>query len=262
MAALLRCELFKLTHRRMARVLVALVVGGPVIAYVLLAALPEDGTTALDNLRVAHVPSDGMFVVYQIGMIAAVAMAAATIAGEYGWGTIRTLLPRTAGRSAFLAAKGVSLGLFVALIVVLGFLAAMAGSALATAMRSLDGSLGSGFAADALGSLVKTMLAILPYCALAFLVALWTRSAAAGIAVPVIAFYAEVLLTPLFASTAALDWLPSALIYNNITVLLGAHTLLEKDALPAAGAAAGVLVAYTTAFAALAFGRFLTRDVQ
>ena len=261
MLALLRCELFKLRHRLMTRVLLSLVVGGPLGAYVLLAALPQDGTSDADNLRIGQVTDDGMFVVYQIGMIAAVALAASTIATEYSWGTIRTLLPRTAGRSAFLAAKAVSLGVFVVLVVLLGFVAALAGSALATELRDLDSSLGSDFVGQALGSLAKTILAILPYCAVAFVVALWTRSSAAGIAVPIIAFYAEVLLTPLFTSTGALDWLPNALIYNNITVLLGAHTLVPKGDLLGPWQAAGVLAGYVTALVSLAFGRFLTRDV-
>lgn len=261
MPAVLRCELFKLTRRMMARALVSLVAGGTLIAYVLLAALPDDGTTAVEKLRVDHVPDDGMFVIYQISMVAAVAMAASTIATEYGWGTIRTLLPRTAGRSAFLAAKILSLGLFVALVVLLGFAAALAGSALATELRSLDSSLGPDFAGRALESVAKTILAVLPYCALAFLVGLWTRSSAAGIAIPIVAFYTEVLLTPLFASTSVLDWLPNVLIYNNITVLLDSSTLVPKEDLPVPWQSAGVLAAYLTVFVSLAFGRFLTRDV-
>ena len=261
MLSVLRCELFKLTHRTMTRVLLLLVVGGPLVGYLLLGALPKDGASDLNNLRIGQVTDDGMFIVYQVGMILAVTLAASTIATEYSWGTIRTVLPRTAGRSAFLTAKVTSLGLFVAVTVILGFVAALLGSTLVTELRDLDGSLGPNFLGHVLESLTKTMLAILPYAALAFVVALWTRSSAAGIAIPIIAFYTEVLLTPLFSSTGALDWLPNAGIYNNITVLLDFHTLVPNEDLLAPWQAAGVLIAYVTAFISLAYARFLTRDI-
>lgn len=261
MIALLHGELFKLVHRRMARVLVLLVAGGPVVAYLLLSALPEGGGTDVDNLRLAHVPAGGMFVVYQVAMVAAVAMAASSIGSEFSSGTIRTLLPRSAGRSAFLTAKAGSLVVFVVVIVITGLLAVLAGSALATLLRGLDGSVGAGFAGDALLSVLKVVLAVLPYCSLALLVALWTRSTAAGIAVPIVFFYVEVLLTPLFTSTDVLSWLPDALIYTNITALLGVHAIVSATAVPAAGQAAAVLAAWAAGLVALALGRFLSRDV-
>jgi NAD(P)-dependent dehydrogenase (short-subunit alcohol dehydrogenase family) len=72
---------------------------------------------------------------------------------------------------------------------------------------------------------------------------------------------AEVLLTPLFNSTGALDWLPHALIYNNISSIMDSHAVVPKEDLPGRWQAAGVLTAYVMAFISLAFGRFLTRDV-
>lgn len=261
MIAMLHGELFKLAHRRMARVVVLLVAIGPVVAYLLLSALPEGSGSDVENLRIAHVPDSGMFVVYQIAMVAAVAMAATSIGSEYSSGTIRTLLPRSAGRPAFIAAKAGSLAAFVALIVVTGLLAVLAGSALATLLRGLDGSVGAGFAGDAALSVLKVVLAVLPYCALALLVALWTRSTAAGIAVPIVLFYVEVLLTPLFTSTDALSWLPDARIYTNITSVLGVHAIVAAADVPAAGQSAAVLAAWAAGLVALALGRFLSRDI-
>lgn len=263
MLPLLRCELFKLTHRVMTRVLLLIVVIGLLAAYLLLGSTAgtNEGDTGLNDLRIRAVYDNGMFLVYQVGVILAVTLAASTIATEFGWGTIRTLLPRTAGRSAFLTAKLISLGLFVAVAVLLGFVAALLGSALVTALRDLDSSLGPGFVGHSLTSVVKTAYVILPYAALAFVIALWSRSSAAGIAIPIVAFYAEVLLTPLFNSTGALDWLPHALIYNNISSLMDSHAVVPKEDLPGRWQAAGVLTAYVMAFISLAFGRFLTRDV-
>jgi len=178
---------------------------------------------------------------------------------EFSWGTIRTLLPRTAGRSSFLTAKLITLGLFVALVVILGFLAALVGSVLVTAFNDLDGSLGDNFVGQLLGAAVRAAYVIVPYAAMAFVIALWSRSSAAGIAIPIIVFYAEVLLTPAFASV---EWLPNALIYSaNISSLVDSDAVLEADELPGRWQAAGVLGAYVTAFISLAYARFLTRDV-
>lgn len=261
MIALLRCELFKLRHRLLAQVLLGIALAGTLLGYLLLAALPGDGA-AVENLRLDHVPDQGMFVVYQIGMVAAVALGASTIGTEYGWGTIRALLPRTAGRSPFVAAKLLSLGLFVVAAVVLGLVAALIGAALVTELKGLDGSVRSGFAGATAASAAKTVLAIMPYCALAFVVALWSRSTAAGIAIPIVAFYTEVLLTPVFRTSSALDWLPSALIYNNIVAVLGTHPLLPQDEAPGQGQAAGVLAVYVAGLTALALWRFRTRDIK
>jgi len=258
---LLRFELFKLTHRMMPRVLLLLTATAPVAAYVLLGATAKEGTSELNDLRIVHVYDNGMFIVYQLGMIVTVTLAASTIATEFGWGTIRTVLPRTAGRSAFLTAKFIWLSIFVAVAVVLGFVAALVGSALVTEMRNLDSGLGPRFVGHSLESVLRTAYVVVPYAALAFVVALWSRSSAAGIAIPIIVFYSEVLLTPLFTSTGALDWVPHALIYNNITALLNSNTILSKEDLPGRWQAAAVLAAYMMAFVSLAYGRFLTRDV-
>ncbi len=262
MPAILRCELFKLTHRLMPRVLLLLMAGGLLGGYLLLGALPADRGSDLDSLRLGHVVDDGMFIVYQLGMVLAVTLASSTIGSEYGWGTIRTVLPRTSGRSSFLTAKLVSLVLFATVSVLVGFAAAVTGSTAVTELHNLDGSLGPGFAGDLVASAGKATWAILPYGALAFAVALWSRSTAAGVAIPIVAFYAEVLLTPLFASIGALGWIPDVGIYNNITVLLDAHTLVPRSDLHGAWPAAAVLGAYLAAFTAIAFGRFLTRDVE
>ncbi len=144
----------------------------------------------------------------------------------------------------------------------LGFLTVLAGSALVTTMRDLDSSLGDNFVGRLLASMVRTGYVILPYAALAFVIALWSRSTAAGIAIPIVVFYAEVLLTPLFTSIEALEWLPDALIYSsNISSLLNSDAGVPEEDLPGHWQAAGVLAGYVTAFVSLAYGRFLTRDV-
>jgi ABC-2 type transport system permease protein len=263
MRALVRGEVFKLTHRMMTRVLLLIVFFAPVGAYLLLGTTgnSEEGDV-LNDYRLAAVPDSGMFIVYQLTMITTIVLAATSIASEYSWGTIRTLLPRTAGRVPFLSAKLIVIGLYLVLAVILGFAAALAGSAIVTVVKDLDSSTGGGYLADLGGAAVRTGFAALPYAAMAFLVALWSRSSAAGIAVPIVVFYAEVVLTPAFASVEALEWLPNALLYSaNISSLVDSDAVLAEEDLPSHAQAAGVLAVYITALVSVAYARFLTRDV-
>jgi ABC-2 type transport system permease protein len=263
MLPLLRSELFKLSHRMMTRVLLFLAVAAPLGAYLLLGATGDaKESDVVSDLRVGAVHDNGMFIVYQVGVVAAIVLAASSIASEFTWGTIRTLLPRTAGRAPLITAKLSVLALFVAAAVLLGFVAALAGSVVITNVRDLDSSTGSNFVGKLLLSMLRAGFVILPYASMAFLIALWSRSSAAGIAIPIVVFYAEVLLTPAFTSIGALDWLPKALIYSaNISSLLDSDTVLSKAELPGHWQAAGVLAAYVGGFVSLAYWRFLTRDV-
>ncbi|HEX5370946.1 MAG TPA: ABC transporter permease [Dehalococcoidia bacterium] len=263
MLSLFRSEMFKLRHRMMTRVLLVIVVAAPLAAYVLLGLTgnSDDGSIVQD-LRLSSVHDNSSFIIYQLTVVAAVVLAASSIASEFAWGTIRTLVPRSAGRSPLLTAKLMTLLLFVAVSVVLGFMAALAGSLIVTTLRDLDSSLGPNFAGRLLVALVETSYVCLPYACMAFVVALWTRSSAAGIAVPIVAFYAEVLLTPAFTSIDALKWLPDALIYSaNVSALVGSDAILDKSDLPGRLQAAGVLGAYAAVFVSLAYARFLTRDI-
>ncbi len=263
MLSLVRGELFKLTHRMMTRVLLLIVFAAPVAAYVLLGTTGNsDESDVLNDYRLAAIPDKGMFIVYQLAWITTIVLTATSVASEFGWGTIRTLLPRTAGRVPFLTAKLTVIGMYLVVAVVLGFLAAFVGSLIVTNVKDLDSSLGDNFLGSLGGAMLRTGIAALPYAAMAFLVALWSRSSAAGIAIPIVVFYAEVLLTPAFTSVSALDWLPNALIYSaNISSLLDSDAVLSKAELPSHLQAAGVLAAYTAGFVSLAYARFLTRDV-
>ena len=260
MRPLLRAEWFKLTHRRLHRVLLAVMGFGLIATYLSLGAVVESND-GIDDLRLDLVPTEGMFLVYQIGVLMTVIVASSSIASEFSWGTIRTIVPRGSGRGAFLGAKLVSLATFVVVVTLLGFAGAMVGSALVTALEDLDGALGNGFAGRALGSLAGTAFTMLPYGSLAFALALWFRSNAVGIAVPIIIFYAEVLLTPAFTSSDSLAWLPNALIYTNITAVIEANPVVDEADLPERWQAVLVLASYVTAFLTVGVWRFRTRDI-
>jgi hypothetical protein len=127
---------------------------------------------------------------------------------------------------------------------------------------NLDTTVQSDFAARAVLSMVRASFVIMPYAALAFLVSMWSRATAAGIAVVIVAFYAEVLLSPLFGNGEVLSWFPEdALIYRNILAVLDLNSRERDSSLPDAWQATGVLSCYLAAFITFAYWRFQTRDV-
>jgi ABC-2 type transport system permease protein len=215
-----------------------------------------------DHLRLANAPKYGMDIAYQVGVLITVIVAASSIATEYTWGTIRTVLARTGHRFAFLLAKLSAIGIFIVGTAIVGALGVAIGSLLVTVFGGLDSNLGKAFLERAGLAPLRMVIVLLPYASLSFLVALWSRTTAAGIVVVVVAFYAEVLFMPMFQAGGALSWFPeNALIYENIKAVLEVNAITPDQSLPNAWLGTGVLAAYTAAFLALAGWRFGTRDV-
>jgi ABC-2 type transport system permease protein len=244
--------------------MVALVVGAYLLLWFSSSSLSEaDLADQKEHLRLASAPKYGMDVVYQVTMLLSVVIASSSIATEYGWGTIRAMVAKTESRWAFLAAKLLSVLTFIAVLSVFGVGSVLAGSAGVTAIGGLDSSLDRDFLMRVLGATARNAIVLLPYVTLAFLASLWFRATAAGVALVIVVFYTDVLMTPLTTSGGALSWFPeNALIYRNIRAVLDANALERAADLPSAWQGAGVLAAFTLAFVALSFWRFETRDVS
>jgi ABC-type transport system involved in multi-copper enzyme maturation permease subunit len=213
--------------------------------------------------RIGAAPDFGLAFVSQLGTILAVIMGSSLIGTEFGWGTFRTLLARVPTRSALLAAKLVALLLFVGLVVVLGYAVALGTSALVTVFADLDRGTGTNFLGHSLASVARAAYVMLPYATLAFLVALWFRSNAAGIGVGLAVYFLENLIVEIAGD--ALGWIPKTLPGPNADAILdlndvGARIAPPPD-VPSAWQAAGVLGLYVTAFLALSFWIFRRRDV-
>jgi len=267
MLPLFRSELFRLTHRMMTRVMLLFMVAMVIGAYVLLwssssSMSPSDLADQNDHLRLGNAPGYGVDIAYQVGFLLSVILASSSIATEYGWGTIRTVLARTDSRSTFLLAKLSAVGIFIAVCALVGVASALAGSAIVTSAGNLDSHLGGGFVTRALLSPARMFVVLIPYASLAFLVALWSRTTAAGIVVVVVAFYAEVLLTPLFEAGGAFSWFPEDwLIYGNIRAILELNSATPDPSLPNAWQGLGILAGFSAIFLTAAFWRFNSRDV-
>lgn len=220
----------------------------------------------LRDMRPDRVQGFGVQIVSGIGSVMLIVFAASHIGTEFGWGTLRTLLAHGAGRGAFLGAKVLSLALYAALLVFLGVVAAIVGSYVVTAIAAADASgLDLGAIANAAARASYTFL---PYMALATLIAVWSRSAGAGIAAGLVVYFAEGLVAQLLVSLNR-DY---ATIVNyglsrNAGALIrgaaGTTTIADPSAvaLPDQGQAALLLGIYTVVFLALAYWRLRSRDV-
>jgi ABC-2 type transport system permease protein len=276
MFRLLRSELFRLLRRWMPRILLAILVTVIVALYLLFWTVVKTGAeTNADianlrqNLRLAAVRDTGLSLVFQVGAVDAIILTASLIGTEFGWGTIRLLLPRARGREALLAAKGVTALLFVVATVLLGTAVAFGASAVVTALAGLPSDLGPDGTARTVLAIVRTAYVLLPYTALALMVTTWTRSVAAGIGIGLSVLFLEgLILAILGAAGGAFERVPGALISRNVATLqhancagLSACFSGGDGPYPPQWRAALVLGVYSVVFIAIAFQRFRARDV-
>ena len=222
---------------------------------------------ALRMLRPDRVQSFGSGLVNGLGSIMLIVFAASHVGTEFGWGTLRTLLAHGAGRGAFLASKAVSLALFALMFVIAGSVASVAASFAVSGIAGYDLSgLDVGAVANAAGRGVYTFL---PFMALATVIALWSRSAGAGIAAGLVVYFAEGLVAGILVSlnrdfATIVNYGLSrnvASVTRQTVVNTGGDATNAASTLPDPGQAALVLAIYSVVFVAIAYWRLRTRDI-
>lgn len=267
---MLRSETFRIVRRRMPWVLMVVLAVTAAALYIIMWGTSRSAQFSaaeqadlLDSLSLGSVLETGLGLVAMIGTLFAIILASSLAATEYGWGTIRTLLPRSPGRGSVLAAKLVVIAVFAMILMLVGMVVAFGVSAVITSIEDLDRDVGAGFLGETLLSLLRGWFTMLPYAALAFMVALLTRSSAAGISVSAALLFLEgQILSLVAAAGGALERVPDAFISENVQTLLtmgGASS--QDEGLPGPWQAVTVLVIYIVAFTTIAFWRFHRRDV-
>jgi ABC-2 type transport system permease protein len=285
MFRLLRSEIYRLRRRWMPWVLLLLMAAVGVGFYVLIYVSAQAQITATQNgtlpsqpgqleamqealreLRPDRVQSFGVGIVSGIGSVMLIILAASHLGTEFGWGTLRTLLAHGAGRGQFVGSKSLSLALFAFVLMVVGVIAAIAGSYLVTTMANETRD-GLNIAA-VVDRTARGYYVFLPYMALAMLIALWARSAGAGIAAGLIVYFTESLVSQLliqfnrdFAGIVNYGLSRNASALTRVAVTTGAAPEATFAALPDPAQAAIVLGIYTALFIGLAYWRLRTRDV-
>jgi ABC-2 type transport system permease protein len=285
MFRLLRSEVYRLRRRFMPWVLLLLIVAAGIGIYLLVytaaqaslqaertgAVPPQPGTEEamtemLRAMRPDQVQSFGVQVVGGLGSVMLIVFAASHVGTEFVWGTLRTLLAHGAGRATFLGAKLLSTALFAVLLMFVGVVAAIVGSYVVRAIAGGDES--SVDLGAVTNSAARSYYTFLPYMALASLIALWSRSAGAGIAAGLVVYFAEGLVAQLLVSlnrdfanivNYGLSRNTSAL--TRVVTTTSASPNPGFSTLPDQGQAALVLAIYTVLFVALAFWRLRTRDI-
>jgi ABC-type transport system involved in multi-copper enzyme maturation permease subunit len=278
MLPLLRSEAFRLSRRGMPRILLIILALLVFAIYLLLWSVirtqpegmnPADLEQFRDALSPAAVRETGMSMVQSVGSVMAVILGASIISSEFGWGTIRTILPRAGGRGPFITAKLIALAAFVLVLAVTGYVVAVAGSTTVTLLESLGGSPGDALDGGSLAAIGRTAYVMLPYTALGFAVAVWTRSTAAGIGVGLAVLFLEGLVVNLAGTIAGpLGHVGDVLLSRNVAAIIqansrgtGAGLSAPVEGLPDVWRAAGVLAVYTAVFVALSYWSFHRRDI-
>lgn len=285
MLRLLRSEIYRLRRRWMPWVLLLLIVLAGVGLYLLVyvaaqaslqaersGAVPtqpgtkEAMTDLLRQMRPDRVQGFGISIVSGIGSVMLIVFAASQVGTEFGWGTLRTLLAHGAGRATFLGAKLLSIAGFGVLFILVGVVAAIIGSYITTTIAAGDTS---GLDLGAItNAATRSYYTFLPYMALAALIALWARSAGAGIAAGLVLYFAEGLVASLLVqlNREYANIVNYGLSRNATALTRAAATAAPSGdpsaiALPDPGQAVLVLGIYTVLFVAIAFWRLRTRDI-
>ncbi len=285
MFRLLRSELYRLVRRWMPWIMLGLIVITAFVFYFLIwvsvnaqiqavksgtIPAPPGGTAPLEEtlrqIAPDRVAEFGVGIVGGLGSVMLIVFAASHVGTEFGWGTFRTLLAHGATRTGFLMSKTVSLVLYALIFMIVGTIAAIAASYAVSAVAGI--SFGNGVAvADVARVAAKTGYTFLPYMALALAIAVWSKSAGAGIAAGLVVYFAEGLVASILVSlnkdyAQIVNWGLSRNA-SALTRTAGGPAAQDPTAstLPDPTQAAIVLAGYCVILMALAYWRLRSRDV-
>jgi ABC-type transport system involved in multi-copper enzyme maturation permease subunit len=211
----------------------------------------------------------GVSIVGGLGSVMLIVFAASHVGTEFGWGTFRTLLAHGASRSGFLVSKAVSLVLYVILFMIVGTVAAIGASYTVSAVAGIP--VGAGVDLPEIARVAtKISYTFLPYMALALAIAVWSKSAGAGIATGLVVYFAESIVAGILVSlnkdyAQIVNWGLSrnASALTRTVTGQGGPTSQDPTAstLPDPTQAAIVLAVYCVIFMVLAYWRLRSRDV-
>lgn len=265
MLHLLQSELFRLRKRPQSWILLLimfLATGGLYVAFVITVAVTSDSADIKDELVLSRVFQSGMQISSLVGFILIVVMAAGLIGNEYGWNTIRPLIARSRSRSGLLTAKWMTVAIctvvlfLFSLVVAVGFSAAT--STIAGNFEGISGNL----VVDWIVSFGRLLISNAPYAALAFSLALITRSNAAGISVGIGLAFIEPLVWGLLGlindGFSSAEKFGIAYSSNKLTNMNGHNELVSTDD---AWRAAIAMTIYTVIFVGASYVVFRRRDV-
>ena len=201
-ALLTRWEWFKLRRRWVPWILLGFVLVIVQLLFWLVATLSDDVSYQSPAENIANGLGFSAF----FGPFIAVILAAAVIGGEYGWGTLRPVLSKGAGRWPFLASKFAVVTLFTAAVLLILSVTVMISGFIAEAVLAAPEaeSYGDISWVDLLALYGRMVYGFLPYITLALFVVVLTGSNGVGVGLAMGYYIAEsVILVPILT---IFDW--------------------------------------------------------
>lgn len=262
MTNLLKSELFRMRHRPQSWILLvvaAILVGGFYAGFAVGTFFTE-GQSQVDlqrELVFGRLREFGLSFNAFFGSVMLIIIASGLIGNEYSWNTIRPLIARARSRNALLIAK-----LLTMLIYAVVFTFALAAltvvmSLVASGVAGVDWGYSTDGLLDAIWYTVGLIISNLPYFALAFLLALLTKSNAAGIGGALgLSFIEPTIFGILGAVNDRFESIAKGGLAHN------AQNILTEGVSSTEGwIMLGVLLLYTVIFTTLIFIVFNRRDI-
>lgn len=268
MIPLLQSELFRLRKRPQSIILILitiLVTGGIYAAFYIASRTISDEVEAASIARDLALPN-----VFEIGMqvsglfvgIMLIVMASGLIGNEYSWNTVRPLIARSRTRVSLLTAKWITVALYTVLLFLVALVSSAIFSAITSSMAGEFVGLSPELLRDWIGAFGRVLVVNIPYIAIAFTLALLTRSNAVGISVGIALGLLEPALWGLLGLLSdRFDTIRKFGIEFHSARLMSMNKALEDVSAREAWVSAGVLGLYTLVFVVLSYVVFTRRDV-
>lgn len=249
-----------------------LAVGFIAIFYAILFLVYQFGPTSdrpdmQESVMVSNIFENGMQMFGFFGGILMVIVASSLIGSEYSWNTLRPLVARASSRSGLLSAKWILVALYTLLMVLVGIVGSIVVSMVTSLLMDTSVSIPADIWDDFAIGAVRWFVASIPYTALAFAVALITRSNAAGIAIGIGVSFVEPLIFGLISLLAeTLEAVQEYGIAWNVQQLANISTQDDggfMDPVPASQVwqSAGILGVYVAIFVVTSYVIFNRRDI-
>ncbi len=264
-ALLTRWEWFKLRRRWVPWILLGFALALSQLVFWLAVTFGDDLSYQSTTENIAN----GLGVAGFMGPLMAVILTAAVVGGEYGWGTLRPVLSKGAGRWPFLMSKvSVALLCTAAGLLILAVLVAVSGF-IAEAVLTDPESEGYGSISwvDLLALYGRSVYAFLPYIALALFAVVLTGSNGIGSGIALGYYFIELaILTPILGIFSWSGHVFAFLLGPNVGAWIFLDPTDERNIATFGGipdmAHGFILVtAYVVVLAAAAVALFLHRDI-
>lgn len=267
-AMLTRWEWFKLRRRWVAWILLGFVLLIVQLLFWLVASLTSDISSRTPAENIANGLGFSAF----FGPFIAVILTAAVMGGEYGWGTLRPVLSKGAGRWPFLASKAAVVILVTASILVILSITVMISGFIAEAVLTTNPDV-EGYGdiswTSLLGLFFRMLYGFVPYIVLTLFVVVLTGSNGVGTGLALGYYIAEnIIVVPIISNFQWSDQVLAYLLGPNVDAWQAVSDtddfgvgLATIGGIPEMAHAAIFVTIYAVALGSAATALFLRRDI-